>query len=262
MSILLATFKKQLILEMSYKLNFFLQFISMPISIMSFYFLSKMIGSSGSLIDYGGYYFPFVILGVASLDFCVSIINSINNSIRDDQISGVLEEIYIIDNNYYKYVLSLSVYPLIFNIIKFNVYIFFALFFGLQISFINFLNIYPIFILTFFALVGLSLITISFILIFKKGNFLNSFLISVFGLFSGIIYPISVLPDFISKASMFLPPYNLAEIIRVNLLSINQSTYNLYLNQLTVSILLILLGLFSIRYAIHYILLKKSLNEF
>ena len=54
---------------------------------MSFYFLSKMIGSSGSLIDYGGYYFPFVILGVASLDFCVSIINSINNSIRDDQIS-------------------------------------------------------------------------------------------------------------------------------------------------------------------------------
>ena len=87
-----------------------------------------MIGSSGSLIDYGGYYFPFVILGVASLDFCVSIINSINNSIRDDQISGVLEEIYIIDNNYYKYVLSLSVYPLIFNIIKFNVYIFCIIF--------------------------------------------------------------------------------------------------------------------------------------
>ena len=63
----LAFVKRDFSLQLSYKLSFFLQFLGIFLSVLTFYFIDKLIGAAAVpyLEPYGGDYFSFVLIGIA-----------------------------------------------------------------------------------------------------------------------------------------------------------------------------------------------------
>lgn len=89
--------KRDFQIEISYKLSFLFQFMGIFLSVITFYFISVMIGNSDipSLEVYGGDYFSFVLIGIALELYIFTSITSFSSSIRNRQIMGTLESMLV-----------------------------------------------------------------------------------------------------------------------------------------------------------------------
>lgn len=208
-----AFIKKQFLIEISYRFNFIFQFLSLPITFLSFFFLSKIVDNSIFFEDTA--YITFAIIGVASLEFCVSITNFAARKTREEQVSGVLEEISITKSSFIWYFFNLCIYPAIISIIKFIIYLIILFYFDyINLSFEAVMLTIPMFLISIFAISGISMITASLILIIKRGNFINSLFITISGFCGGIVYPVDVIPDKLHFISNILPTYHLPAYLR------------------------------------------------
>src|SRR3990167_3952665 len=86
----LAFLWRDFINEASYKFAFFLQFVGILVSIITYFFLSKLLGDIGVpyLKPYGGNYFSFILIGVAFFSYLRISIDGISKSIREDPDPG------------------------------------------------------------------------------------------------------------------------------------------------------------------------------
>lgn len=89
----LAFLKRDLLIEVSYRFSFVFQVVSILLSIASYYFLARFIGSSliPGLDAYGGDYFAFVLIGVALYDYLTTSLDAFSRSIRESQLAGTME---------------------------------------------------------------------------------------------------------------------------------------------------------------------------
>lgn len=257
--------KKQFQIEFSYKTAFFLQNLSIPLTVISWFFLSKLIDNNSPFLTDDLSYFTFVIAGVASLDICVSVINYVAGRIREEQISGVLEEIKITQTSFIMYFSTLSAYPTVLSLIRLLIYMVIIFFMnGYQFNVEVIMAVIPILILTILSLAGFSMVSASFILLIKKGDYVTRGYIMLSSLIGGIAYPITVLPDFVQFFSNFLPVTQLADTLR-NMFAENIS-YDLIIHdiyqQIILAFIYIVIGVTTLKYALNKTLAEGSLTDF
>jgi len=84
-------------LQMSYKLEFFLRLFFAFFNILTYYFVAKLVGTAGApyLKPYGGDYFSFVLIGVAFSTYLMVSLRGFSESIRDEQMMGTLEAMLV-----------------------------------------------------------------------------------------------------------------------------------------------------------------------
>ena len=89
MSTALAFLRRDFSLALSYRLSFLLQIGGIFFSIAIFFFLSELFGSAiaPQLVEYGGNYFSFVLIGLAFTGFLGLSLSSFAESIREGQLS-------------------------------------------------------------------------------------------------------------------------------------------------------------------------------
>ena len=92
LSELYAFFKKDVINVSSYKLNFAMSFMGIFFSVISFFFVSRLIPGQ-AVADYGGDYFSFVLIGLALSNFVGLGIGSFSRIIRSMQTTGTIETV-------------------------------------------------------------------------------------------------------------------------------------------------------------------------
>jgi len=139
----------------SYKADFFFQFFLIFISVLVFYFLSKLFGSAvvSYLEPYGGDYFSFVLIGVAFTNYLETSLQSFSKSIRDAQMMGT------------------SFYSFIWTSFHVIVYLLLGVFlFNVNISQANVLGALVILLLTITTFSSIGIISASFIMVLKKGD--------------------------------------------------------------------------------------------
>ena len=208
---------------------------------------------------------PFAIIGVASLDLSVSILNYVSRSVREEQITGILEEVGLLKVGYYSYFSFTTIYPFVISIIRMSIYLIFLLMTNfITISFFDVLLIYFAMLLCLLAMNGIAIIASSSILLFKRGNFISSIYISACGLIGGIIYPTTVLPNWLEMLSNIFPTYHLANASR-SLLS-EVILYNEYLTSLiylsVLGMIFNIISFYHLAFVIRSIKSKSSLINF
>ena len=111
----LAFIHRDFIEATSYKADFFFQFFVIFISVLVFYFLSKLLGKAvvSYLEPYGGDYFSFVLIGVAFTNYLETSLRSFSKSIRDAQMMGTLEAILVTQTEIPTIIISSSFYSFI-----------------------------------------------------------------------------------------------------------------------------------------------------
>ena len=204
----IAFFKRNLKIAISYRLNFITQGFGIIFTTCSFFLLSKMFAGHpiAELTPYGGEYFPFVLIGVALTDYLTISTNTFAQEIRESQTIGTLESLLVTPTSILTILLSSYFYKLLSTSLRVLFYfIIGSLLFNLQPHPINLFALIVAFFLTLMPFLGLGLLSASFILVFKQGNPVGGLLAMTSGLLGGVIYPITVLPDWLKPFSNILP---------------------------------------------------------
>lgn len=216
-----AFVRRDFINETSYKLSFLMQLFGIIISILTFFYISKLVGNIGVsyLRPYGGNYFSFVLIGIAFYGYLGVSMRSLSESIREGQMLGTLEALLVTQTEISTIILSSSLYSFIWASFRVAVYLLLGVFvFGINMSNANLLGASLILLLTILSFSGLGIISASFIMIVKRGDPISWAFTSVSGLLGGLYYPISVLPGWLQKFSYLLPVTYSLEGMRLALL--------------------------------------------
>ena len=203
-----AFIKRDFITEKSYKLSFFLLILGTLASIAIFFFIDLLFGEkiAPHLIEYGVGYFPYVIIGLALLNFVGVGMGSVSSSIREEQLMGTLEAILLTPTRLFSFILAMVIWNTILALIELIIYLVLGvLVFGIDFSQVNILSALTTMFLTIISFGSLGIISASFIMVFKKGDPV-SWLINTFaGVLGGVYFPVSILPGWLRFFSYFLP---------------------------------------------------------
>lgn len=217
----LAFLKRDLLIEVSYRFSFVFQVVSILLSIASYYFLARFIGSSliPGLDAYGGDYFAFVLIGVAMYDYLATSLDAFSRSIRESQLAGTMEALLSTQTSLSTVILSSSAYPFLWT--SFGVVLYLVLgvgLFGVQLTSGNWAAAALILILAVIVFSGLGILSASFIMVFKRGSPIAWLFGGVSWLLGGVLYPVTVLPEWLQQLSAVLPITYAIEGMRAALL--------------------------------------------
>ena len=121
----LAFVKRDVTIQMSYKLSFFLQFFGIFFSVLTFYFVAELIGDAAVpyLEPYGGDYFSFVLIGIAFESYLWTGLRSFSASIRSGQMMGTLEAMLVTPTKVDTIVVSSSLWDYIFSTFRILIFL-------------------------------------------------------------------------------------------------------------------------------------------
>jgi len=203
-----AFIKRDFLTEISYKSAFLMSIIGIFFSVLTFFFIAKLFGKAAAphLQEYGGEYFPFVLIGIAFSTFLGVGLGTSASAIRQEQILGTLEAMLITPTRASAITIYLSLWNFIFSSFNILIYLLIGRFvFGLKFIVSQPLLVLLILFLSILSFSSLGIISSSFVMIFKRGNPVNWIVSSSFQLLGGIYYPITILPQPLQIISHLLP---------------------------------------------------------
>lgn len=263
----LAFLWRDFINEASYKFAFFLQLVGILVSMITYFFLSKLLGDIGVsyLKPYGGNYFSFILIGVAFFSYLRISIDGISKSIREGQMLGTLEALLVTQTGIPTIIISSSLYSFIFASFKVAVYLLLGVFvFGVNMGNANFAGALLILFLTIISFSSFGILSASFVMVLKRGDPISSIFTSVSGILGGLYYPVSILPGWLQKLSYLLPVTYSLEGMRLALLqgySIRALLPNI-VALILFSIIMLPLSIFIFGYAVKRAKIDGTLTQY
>lgn len=219
----LAFLKRDLLVEASYRFPFLFRVAWTCVSIASYFFLARFIGSAmvPSLDAYGGDYFAFVLIGVALHDYFTTALEAYSRSIRESQLAGTLEALLSTQTSLPTIILSSAAYPFLWT--SCNIVLYLALgigLFGLRLASGNWAAALLILSLSIVVFSGLGILSASFTMIFKRGSPMTLLFGGLSWLLGGVLYPVTALPEWLQQVAALLPITYAIEGMRASLLRV------------------------------------------
>lgn len=255
---------KDIKIEISYKFSFLLKIIGIFVSLSIWYFLAKLIGKA--VFPYLKCdYFSYVLIGIASSEFQNAGMRSFSDKIRQNQLTGTLEALFITPTNPFYILWGNTLWEFCYAFFHSVIFIILGvILFNIRINISSLLILIISLIIGYFAFSALGVISASFIMIFKRGDPLNFALASLSTLLAGVYYPVEILPSPLRLLSNFLPVTHFLKIMRELLLSGSPSeTVMKSLIYLTTFVILLLpLSLLSFKISYEIALRKGTLSYY
>lgn len=256
MKFLFETFSKDLKIAMSYKVQFAFSIISILITILTFFLISKIVDTSNSkyLDEYSSYMF-FLIFGVISAEISMILITNPSRNIREMQMTGIFEELIASGKDVHEIILSTFLYPAAWLFLRIILYLAAAIFiFNISMQLNNLSYISALSVLIFiFGMVGIGLISISSIITIKSGNYIGALYLSISSMLGGVAYPITVIPEKFRIICELIPTTHFLEIFRKDALNHKLEFIEISFNFIflsALSFLLFFLGLYLVKVSI------------
>jgi ABC-2 type transport system permease protein len=241
---------------LSYRFAFLLDLASVLFSAATFYFVAKLFDTATSpyLQEYGGAYFPFVLIGIAFSTYQTTGLNSFAQSLRQEQYMGTLESILVTPVKIPTFLAGSSLWDFLYATIEVAFYFLLAFTaFGLRLPNANVGAAILSIILTLTTFMGLGILAAAFILRYKKGNPVTWMIATAGELFGGVYFPTTILPDWMKSVSEWVPMAHALSALRQSLL-LNATVSDIapHLGFLAVFTVLIWpIGVFAFTMALH-----------
>ena len=204
----LAFIKRGFFIMTSYRLNFALTFATMISQLFAFYFIGKLLGGEALpyIEPYGGNYATFVIWGIVFQSFIVTGLNGFSSEIRNEQLMGTLELVFLSPTRLITILLCSSIW----NFLSSSIYssatiLVAATFFELDLMHANWLSAIIMLTLTVLSMMGIGIISAGIVLVTKVGDPVNWIFSILSILLCGVYYPTKILPPILRTISAFLP---------------------------------------------------------
>lgn len=232
---LLAVFlQRDWAIARSYRFNFVLDLFQIVISLMLFFYLSRIVDdaevSTTSQLDQG--YFAFVVVGLAFMKFMETGLTAFAFQLRTDQTTGTLEALLVTPARQSLVVLGSATYELVVSAIAGVVMLAIAiLFFGLdlRLSLPSSLTLLAAVPASFGLFAAVGVMFAAFTIVFKQVATLVGFSTAGIAVLAGVYFPLSVLPAWLESIARLLPFSWALDVLRDALLGGDPSVAKLVL---------------------------------
>lgn len=177
-------------------------------SVLTFFFIARLFGQAAAphLQEYGGDYFPFVLIGIAFSTFLGVGLGTSATALRQEQMLGTLEAMLITPTRASSIVIYLSLWNFIYSSFNILVYLFIGrVVFGVLFNVSHPLLVLIVLFLSVLSFSSLGIISSCFVMVFKRGSPINWIVSGSFDLLGGVYYPLTVLPGSLQIISHLLP---------------------------------------------------------
>lgn len=212
---------KDLLIEATYGFNIVMQTIGILFSVFTFFFLSRIIdiGQFPELARYKEY-FPYVIIGIALSNYLSVATRGFAQRIRESQMAGTIEAILLCGVKPGELLVYSTLYDFLSSTIRILLYLIIAFYFSTTGFYLNQIH-YSVLImlLSIIAFSSMGVLSASFVILFKRGDPIAVIYSALSYLFSGVYFPISLLPEPLQLLSKILPMTHALEGLRRSLLT-------------------------------------------
>ena len=204
-----AIFKKDLLIALSYRGAFVMEFITILFSLLLVFFIANFIDSQTNELnkEINKGYFHFVFWGLITQDLMIKIVGASSRDLLSYKTSGILEELIQLPSAQLTVILGSNLYPIFMSLIRIILCLLVGSFL-IGETFINFSDIFffifnLVFLITSFISVGL--IASSYTLFFFKTGPIPIFFITFSIIFGSTYFPAELLPFSLDNLSFITP---------------------------------------------------------
>ncbi len=201
-------FRRDFAVARSYRAAFLLEIFQALFGVASFYILARFIDCPKleSSLPQGTTYFSFALVGIAFFDYLSIALHTFDGSLREARENGTLENLLVTQTSLSVILAGSSLYPFALLSLRTLIYLGWgAALFGFPVSEANWLGAALILGASVLAVVGLGILSASYLLVFKRGNPVNWAIIGVSSVVGGMMYPVSVLPKWLRVVARLTP---------------------------------------------------------
>lgn len=220
LSVLAASFRRDLRIAVSYRLSFVLRFASTLFQVVVFYFISRLMTAAANptLAQYGNNYFAYVLVGLAFQHLFSLSLSGYAGAITEAQQTGTMEAQAVLPVSLPWLVAGANLWPFVYALGETVVYFGLGIVLGARLAGANILAAVLLTLLASLAISGLGFMGAALILIFKRGNAVAWLVEAATALLAGVFFPPALLPAPLQKLSLLLPQTHALNGLRAALL--------------------------------------------
>jgi ABC-2 type transport system permease protein len=216
-----AFFLRDLRAAVTYRVSFIESFFGMVFGLVSMLFVSDLInqGSPDDLAAYGGDYFGFALVGVSFALFAQVVAGQFAGVVRSAQVTGTLEVMLSSRTSLPGFLGYSSLYGFAYAVLRLVVALTIgALFLGANLQVTDAALTTVVFVLTVATFAGIGIFAAAFVVWFKQPEPITAGITTLSLLISGVLYPTTVLPDWLQAVAPLLPLTHTIAALRGTLL--------------------------------------------
>ena len=201
-------FWRDLLIASTYRTVFVLEAVEALFGAAMFYYVARFVDSpqlERALPQAGGY-FAFSLVGFIFLDYLNVSLDTFDRSLQEARDSGTLEHLLVTQTTLPVLVAGSAIYPFIATTIRIAVYIAWGvLLFHFPLRAANWPGVAAMLVATLLAFSSLGVLSASYLLLFKRGNPAKWFVIGISSVTSGMLFPVSILPNWLQFLARLNP---------------------------------------------------------
>jgi ABC-2 type transport system permease protein len=214
-------FWRDLLIAKTYRSPFIFDLIQALIGATMFFYAARFVDSPqlrNSLPQAGGY-FAFALVGFIFFDYLSVAMDTFDQSLIEARDSGTLEHLLVTQTSLPVMLAGSAIYPFLITTIRIGVYILWgALLFHFPLGSANWLSVIAVLAASLLAFSGLGILSASYLLLFKRGNPAKWLLVGLWGIAGGMLFPVSILPDWLQFVAKLNPMTHALNAMRAALL--------------------------------------------
>ncbi|WP_129408288.1 ABC transporter permease [Marinitoga lauensis] len=230
---------RDILIWKSYKTQAVLGILSGFLGLLQFGFMGRFIAQDNyfpMIEQYGGNILAYFISGSVFMSYTTLSLTTFKSVIRQEQVMGTIEYLLLSETPLWEVFIYTIFSKLVFTILNTGiVFIFLIYTFDVEIK-MNIIASIILLIITMISLSGIGLLSAGFIVITKKGDPISWIYSFLTGMFSGIYYPVEILPKWLRGISYILPTTYAMDGLRKTLIK----GYSLYQIKEDIIILIIM----------------------
>ncbi|HKV61927.1 MAG TPA: ABC transporter permease [Candidatus Acidoferrum sp.] len=214
-------FWRDLSIARTYRTVFVLEAIEALFGAAMFYYVARFVDTPAlqNALPQGGSYFAFSLVGFIFLDYLNAALDTFDRGLEESRDSGTLEHLLITQTSLPVFVAGSAIYPFVATTLRIIIYVAWgAALFGFPLRAANWLSVLAVLLATLLAFSGLGILSASYLLLFKRGNPAKWFFVGVSSVAGGMLFPVSILPDWLQVVARLNPVTYALDAMRASLL--------------------------------------------
>src|SRR5215467_12428235 len=214
-------FRRDLQIAKSYRSPIVLEAIQALFGTAMFYYIARFVDSPElrQTIPQNGGYFAFALVGFVFLDYLNAALDTFDRSLEEARDSGTLEHLLATQTTLPAMLAGSALYPFAATTLRIAVYLAWgALFFGFPLRSADWLAVLVVVVVSLLAFSGLGILSAAYLLLFKRGNPAKWLVIGISSVVGGMLFPISILPNWLQILARLNPITYALDAMRAALL--------------------------------------------
>jgi len=214
-------FWRDLSIARTYRTVFVLEAVEALFGAAMFYYVARFVDTPAlqRTLPQGGSYFAFSLVGFVFLDYLNAALDTFDRGLEESRDSGTLEHLLITQTSLPVFVAGSAIYPFVATTLRIVIYVAWAAaLFGFPLHAANWLAVFAVLLVALLAFSGLGILSASYLLLFKRGNPAKWFFLGVSSVAGGMLFPVSILPDWLQVVARLNPVTYALEAMRASLL--------------------------------------------